>query len=135
MKTFFQKIADEIGLKMTYANSYLANFKLDDLKNTDFNSEGLTLLISPIYAGVGVDEFHRMQRPFEISVISKCDLDFEDSEIDPILVECEKKLRAFLKGGNLTANTMNIFVDKFDLNLCGVFANISVKSKTTVCYE
>ena len=96
MKNTFQEVATKLNIPLIYANPNLANIKLDDLSHSDFNEDGLVLIVSPLYtSGVPYDSFGRISRPFEIGVFGILDLDFNDEEADELLTKCEKVFRAF----------------------------------------
>ena len=123
-KNKFQQIADNLELPLIFANPSLANLNLDRLALSDFNDDGLALIVSPIYAsGLPVDDYGRIKRLFEISVVSLLPLDFDDEVAQKKLHFCEQKLLQLITMMRLDATTANHFAGKFDANLCGVFIN------------
>ncbi len=123
-KNKFQQIADNLELPLIFANPSLANLNLDSLALSDFNDDGLALIVSPIYAsGLPVDDYGRVKRLFEISVVSLLPLDFDDEEAQAKLHFCEQKLLQLITMMRLDATTANHFIGKFDSNLCGIFIN------------
>ena len=134
MKTYFENLASDIKLPLLYARPSLANVKLDDLELSDFNQDGLLLIVSPIYtSGLPIENYGRVKRLFEISVVAMHDLDFNDSDVDDKLDLCEEYLLKIIKKMNVDVQSANQFVSKFDINLCGVFANVFFTNKNKIC--
>ncbi len=137
MKKTFQNVADKLNLKLIYARPNLANVKLDNLSYSDFNEDGLALIVSPLYTtGLPIDKVGRVHRLFEIAVVALHDLDFNDEDLDDILHKCELSLMKIVNELQLDVNSANQFVSKYDINLCGVFINTFFTNKGAPClYE
>lgn len=136
MRPLFQNIADKLNLTLIYANPHLANVKLDNLERSQFNYDGLAMVVSPIYTtGLALQETGFIKRLFEIAVISLMDFDCEDEDVDVKIDKCENYILQIVRELNLDVSNANQFVSKFDVNVCGVFVNAFLTNKGTLCKE
>ena len=136
MKEIFQKVATAENLHLTYARKDASNVLLDAVEYSQLDDNGLAMLVTPLYGIHSIDKFGRMRRRFEVGIFGMCDLDSDDADNDVIIRNAHRKLMKVLRRINAVPTTIfQSFIERFDLNIAGVFVNIELKSTEGVCDE
>ena len=136
MKEIFEEVATAERLHLTYARKDASNVLLDAVEYSQLDENGLALLVTPLYGLHSVDKFGRMRRRFEVGVFGLCDIDSDDVDNDVTIRNAHRKLMKIVKRLNAVPTTVyQSFIERFDLNIAGVFVNLELKSSEGVCDE
>ena len=136
IRTYFEQVAESIGLKSLYSRQEAINLLLENVE------EYPIMVVSPISA-IAHDRVGRPIVPYEISVVAVCDYDFTEEQTDKLQNECLQLLnraihKIYYKDSNiLTFERIDsnglTFAPKYDSHLTGALRNVYLKHKTDIC--
>ena len=136
IRTYFEQVAESIGLKSLYSRQEAINLLLENVE------EYPIMVISPI-SSIAYDRVGRPIVPYEVSVVAVCDYDFTEEQTDKLQNECLQLLnraihKIYYKDSNiLTFERIDsnglTFAPKYDSHLTGALRNVYLKHKTDIC--
>ena len=136
IRTYFEQVAESIGLKCLYSRQEAINLLLENVEDYPI------MVVSPISA-IAYDRIGRAIIPYEISVVAVCDYDFTEEQTDKLQGECLQLLnkamhKIYYKDSNiLTFERIDsnglTFAPKYDSHLTGALRNVYLKHKTDIC--
>ena len=140
MKSYCQPIAETRGLTLVYTRAQAANVVLDGIMAADYP----VVIVNPLLAGT-TDTTGRFIKGFEVSILTPCPFDFDESATDAKQEQCLKDLNKFIelcKKGTTDSfhyngrdNQITLFYDKFDSTLIGALTNIRFLINPNTCED
>lgn len=140
MKSYFQTIADTMGLTLVYTRAQAANVILDGIMSADYP----VVIVNPLLNGT-TDTSGRFIKGFEVSILTPCPLDFDESATDAKQEQCLKDLNKFIElckkntidsfHYNGRDNQITLFYDKFDSTLMGALTNVRFLINPNTCED
>ena len=136
IRTYFEEVAESIGLKGLYSRQEAINLLLENVEDYPI------MVVSPISA-IAYDRVGRPIVPYEVSIVAVCDYDFTEEQIDKLQNECLQLLnraihKIYYKDSDiLTFERIDsnglTFAPKYDSHLTGALRNVYLKHKTDIC--
>ena len=136
IRTYFEQVAESIGLKCLYSRQEAINLLLENVEDYPI------MVVSPISA-IAYDRVGRPIVPYEVSIVAVCDYDFTEEQTDKLQGECLQLLnkamhKIYYKDSNiLTFERIDsnglTFAPKYDSHRTGALRNVYLKHKTDIC--
>jgi hypothetical protein len=136
IKSYFEGIGSELGLKVLYSRKQAINVILENVDTFPI------IIISPINS-FSLDILGRAVMAYEVAVVDICPQDYDETQEEEKENACVKALSKILRKvqfqessivsfQRLDANLQK-FYDMYDSNLMGALCNVYLKRKTDVC--